>query len=85
MSTRLQIVVDEAELSRFRRAARAEHMTLSEWARQVLRRAERATSSADPARKLRALRASAEFEFPAPDIEQMLEEIERGRNDSDVR
>ena len=78
MSKRLQVVVDDAELRRFQRAARAVGLTLSEWARQVLRHAETAASPADRGRKLAALRASTAHAFPAPDIDQMLDEIERG-------
>jgi len=78
MSKRLQVVVDDAELRRFRRAAKQAGMTLSEWVRQTLRRAERSVSTGDVERKLAAIRRAAKYEFPAPDIEQMLEEIEKG-------
>lgn len=78
MSKRLQVVVDDAELRRFQKAARSVGLTLSEWARQVLRRAERESSSTDPGRKLAAVRAAALSSFPAPDIEEMLAEIEQG-------
>jgi DNA-binding transcriptional MerR regulator len=82
MSTRLQVVVDDAELRRFRRAAKAAGMTLSEWARQALRGAERRQSSADPAAKLAAVRSATRHGFPAPDIDQMLEEVEHGYRDA---
>jgi hypothetical protein len=85
MSKRLQVVVDEAELKRFQRAARRAGMTLAEWVRQALRRAERTTSSQDPAKKLAAIRAAARHSFPAPDIDEMLLEIERGRDDPGAR
>ena len=78
MSKRLQVVVDDAELRGFRRAAKRAGMTLSEWVRQTLRRAEQATDVGDAARKLEALRIASRYAFPAPDIEQMLEETERG-------
>jgi hypothetical protein len=78
MSKRLQVVVEDAELRGFRRAAKRAGMTLSEWVRQTLRTAERATDVGDAARKREALRAAARYSFPAPDIEQMLEETERG-------
>jgi hypothetical protein len=78
VSKRLQVVVDDAELRRFQRAAARNGMTLAEWVRQVLRRAEQTTSAADPDRQLGAIRRAATYEFPAPDIDQMLAEIERG-------
>lgn len=78
MSTRLQVVVDDAELRRFRRAAKGAGMTLSEWARQAMRRAERGQSGGDSGKKLAAVRAATSHAFPAPDIDQMLDEIEHG-------
>jgi hypothetical protein len=78
MSKRLQVVLDDAELRRFQRAAGRSGLTLAEWVRQALRRAERATSTGDPDRKLGAIRLAVTHSFPAPDIEQMLAEIERG-------
>lgn len=53
-------------------------MPLSEWVRQALRDASRHESLADPRRKLQAIRATMKHSFPAPDIDTMLEEIERG-------
>ena len=78
MSKRLQIVVDEDEVRRFAQCAKAEGLTLSSWARQALRAAEREVSMGNPDAKLAAIRAAYQFDFPAPDIETMLEEIERG-------
>ena len=53
-------------------------MTVSEWVRRALRSARRESSSKEPGRKLAALRAAARHSFPTADIDQMLEEIERG-------
>lgn len=78
MSTRLQVVVDEAELARFRRAARERGVTVSQWAREALRAAESAAPRGEPAAKLAAIRGATRHEFPAPDIDAMLAEIERG-------
>jgi hypothetical protein len=78
MSKRLQVVVDDAELRSFQRAAARSGLTLAEWVRQVLRRAEQASSTGDPDHKLSAIRRATAFGFPAPDVDQMLAEIERG-------
>lgn len=78
MSTRLQVVVDEAELGRFRRAARRSGVTLSQWVRDVLRRAESAEDVGDASAKLDAIRSAAAHTFPAPDVDEMLAEIESG-------
>jgi hypothetical protein len=78
MSKRLQVVVDDVELRCFQGAAARSGVTLAEWVRQALRRAEQASSTSDPDRQLSAVRRAATHAFPAPDIDQMLAEIERG-------
>lgn len=78
MSKRLQIVVDDDEARRFGQCAKAEGVTLSSWARQALRAAEREVSVGDPDRKLAAIRSAYQHTFPAPDTATMLEEIEQG-------
>jgi len=78
MSKRLQIVVDDEEARRFERCAKVEGLTLSSWARQALRAAERELSFGDPDRKMAGIRAAYQYAFPAPDPATMLEEIERG-------
>jgi len=78
MSKRLQVVVEDSEFGRFQRAARARGLTLATWVRQALRVAEAQGSSGDLDSKLAAVRAASGYAFPAPDIDVMLAEIERG-------
>jgi transposase-like protein len=78
MSQRLQVLLDEEEFAEIRRVARRHRMTVAEWVRQALREARSGESTADPRRKLAIVRAAAGGAYPAPDIEQMLDEIERG-------
>ncbi|HUT76337.1 MAG TPA: antitoxin [Polyangia bacterium] len=78
MSMRLQVVVDEREYRAIQRAARSERVTVSEWVRRTLRGARLRQPEGDEGRKLAAIRAAARHAFPAPDIEQMLTEIESG-------
>jgi hypothetical protein len=78
MSKRLQVLLPDAEMDEIRRIARREHLTVGEWARRVLRLARSDKASGDPERKLRAIRKAATYSFPTADIEQMLDEIERG-------
>ncbi len=78
MSKRLQVVLDEAELERFQALASQSGTTLSEWARAALRRAERTASLGDGRAKLDAIRAATIHRHPAPDIDEMLAEIDRG-------
>lgn len=78
MSKRLQVLLDERELSELGEIAERHGMTVSEWVRQAIRAARRRESQGDVARKLAVLRTAMTHAFPAPDIEQMLEETERG-------
>ena len=70
--------MDEAEVGAYRRLAERDGLTLSEWVRQKLRRAERNETSGSVDRKLAAIRAAARHGFPTADIDQMLREIESG-------
>ena len=76
---RLQVVMPEEELRRYRQIARAEGLCLSEWVRRTLRSAGGAASAGRIERKLRAMEAAACWRAPAGDPEEMLAEIEAGR------
>ncbi len=78
MSKRLQVLMDEAEFREIKRAARTQRVTVAEWVRRTLRAARDAEPAFPAERKLRAVRDAVRHRFPAGDIEQMLEEIERG-------
>ena len=78
MSVRLQVLLDEADLARLRRVARKEGLTVSAWVRRVLMESAKRAPQGDVSRKLAAVRAAAKHSFPAPDIDTMLAEIERG-------
>lgn len=78
MSKRLQVVVGDAELKRFQRAARRHGVNLSEWVRRTLREAEQTSPSTSPERRINAIRDAADHDFPTGDIDEMLSEIERG-------
>ena len=78
MTKRLQVLIDDPEYREIQRAARARRLTIAEWVRQALRAARKQQPTGDLARKFRAVRAAARHAFPSADIDQMLEEIERG-------
>jgi hypothetical protein len=78
MSKRLQVLLDEAELKEVQKAARRDRVTTAEWVRRALRSARRAQPLTDAGRKLHVVRLAARHAFPAPAIDQMLAEIERG-------
>jgi uncharacterized membrane protein len=79
MSRRLQVVVKDDELARYARTADAAGLSLSEWARQALRAAEREFSSGDVEAKLAAIRRAASYSVPVPDVETLLSEMEAER------
>lgn len=78
MSKRLQVVLDDAEFDELQRIARSEGTTLSDWVRRALRTARRTGPERDVDAKLAALRAATGHAFPTADIDDMLDEIERG-------
>ena len=53
-------------------------MTTAEWVRQRLREAQEERERPDIAAKLAAIQTAYRYEAPAPDIDQMLAEIESG-------
>lgn len=78
MSKRLQVLFDEAELRDLRVTASRHGLTVSEWVRRTLREAGRQEPGGDLDTKLGAVRAAVRHDFPVADIDQMLDEIERG-------
>ena len=78
MSKRLQVLVQDREMSEIQRLARSERLSVGEWVRRTLREARARKPATDAEAKLRAVRRGAEFAFPTADVEQMLNEIERG-------
>ncbi len=81
MSKRLQVIVDDEEMSELREVAKRNRMSVAEWVRQALRAARRREpvhSRHSREKKLAALRTACEHAFPAGTIEEMLEEIGRG-------
>lgn len=80
MTTRLQVVLEARELAEIQRFARQQRMTTAEWVRQALRVARKSAPSTGVTKKLAAVRSASHHAFPAPDIDQMLREIEQGRH-----
>lgn len=78
MSKRLQVLFDEEELAEIQAIAQRHRMTVAEWVRQTLRVARQQQPLTDARRKLEVVRTAAGHTFPVGDIDQMLEEIERG-------
>ncbi len=78
MSKRLQVVLGDTEYRELERMARRRQTTVSSIVREALRELQRSEPAGDPQRKLQVVREAATHAYPAPEIGQMLEEIERG-------
>jgi hypothetical protein len=78
MTKRLQVLLDDADMRTIQRIARREKLTTAEWVRRRLREGVEAGGRPDTASKLAAIHAAYRYDAPAPDIDQMLDEIERG-------
>jgi hypothetical protein len=80
MTKRLQVLLDDDELRDIQRIAKRERLTTAEWVRQRLREARERQAKPDVAKKLAAIHRAYQHHppAPAPDIDQMLAEIERG-------
>lgn len=78
MSKRLQVLLDADEWEQLQQTARRHRTTVSDWVRRTLREAQRREPGGDLDAKLGAIRSATRYDFPAPDIDQMLEETERG-------
>jgi hypothetical protein len=84
MSKRLQVLLDEDDLRLIQRVARGKGTTVSEWVRQAILAAAREEPLSGREKKLASVRAAVEHSFPTAGIEQMLDEIERGRAREDL-
>jgi hypothetical protein len=78
MSTRLQVILSDAELASLKEVAAREGITVSEWVRRSLREASRRQTTGRVDARLAAVRVAADYSFPTADIDVMLDEIERG-------
>lgn len=86
MTKRLQVLLDDTELKTIQRLARRDKVTTAEWVRRRLREGASASSRPDTASRLAAIHAAYRrgSAAPAPDIDQMLDEIELGYLDRPV-
>ena len=80
MSKRLQIVMSDDEIEAYRRTAKRQGMTLSEWVRQAMRKVQRSQQSPSAADKLKAIERALECGYPTGNIEEILSSIEQGRD-----
>lgn len=78
MSKRLQVILSDEEYEELRLVSSTAGVTVSEWVRQALRKMRRDRSLLAADGKIESVRSAARHEFPAGDIDAMLNEIESG-------
>lgn len=78
MAKRLQVILQDPEYREIQRIARSRRMSIAEWVRQALSFASRREPLGDSAKKLDLIRAAARNHFPTAEIDDMLQQIERG-------
>jgi len=78
MAKRLQVILQDREYGEIQRMARSRHMSIAEWVRQALASARRQEPLGSVGKKLAVIRAAAQYDFPAGEIDSMLADIERG-------
>jgi hypothetical protein len=78
MAKRLQVILQDPEYREIQRIARSRRMSIAEWVRQALSFASRREPLGDSAKKLDLIRAAARNHFPTAEIDEMLQQIERG-------
>ncbi len=83
MAKRLQVILQDPEYNEIRRIARSRRMSIAEWVRQALSRASRREPLGDSAKKLDLIRAAARHQYPTAEINEMLQQIERGYRTAD--
>jgi hypothetical protein len=81
MSKRLQVLLDPDEWEQLQAIARQHRTTVSEWVRRTLREAREREPAGGLETKLGAIRTAARHQFPTADIEQMLDEMDHGREE----
>ena len=77
MTKRLQVLFDDEEYLALQESAREERMSMAEWVRQALRQARRRRHHAVET-KLEAVATACRRQFPTAEIDEMLDEIEKG-------
>jgi hypothetical protein len=75
---RLQVLLPDSEMTEIQRLAQRDGVSVGKWVRRALEEARTRQPVNAPEVKLKAVRLSTKYSFPASDIDQMLSEIEQG-------
>ncbi|MDB5038109.1 MAG: hypothetical protein JWQ35_1637 [Bacteriovoracaceae bacterium] len=80
MSKRLQVLLPDADYKALIRGVRALKMSVSDWVRDQIREGLQKGKSESAEERLSKILKYAKYSGPTGNIENMLNEIERGRN-----
>ena len=78
MSKRLQVLVSEEELGKYKRIAALKDLSVGEWVRTTLDLAAKNQEAKPAETVLAAIERAMKLNYPTADIEQMNQEIEEG-------
>ena len=78
MTKRLQVLLEDDELAEIQALARRRRQTTAAFVRDALRAAKQSSGYPTIESKLRALREAVSHAYPTADIDEMLDETERG-------
>jgi hypothetical protein len=78
VSKRLQVLMTDSEYDSIAQAAKRQNLAVGEYVRRELARSARLSDISPMEQKLDVISRALEYNFPAPDIEQMNAEIDRG-------
>lgn len=79
MSKRLQVLMEPREYRIYQKKAREEGLSMGEWVRRTLRLVVPQRPKKTREQIMAAIKRASQYSFPAPDIDQMLAEIGKGR------
>ena len=78
MTKRLQVLLDDDELSEIQRLAKRRNQTTAAWVRDALRVARDTSGQPETGRKLKAVREAVGHAYPSGGIDEILAQVERG-------
>ena len=79
MSKRLQVILGEQELKAIQKKSKLANLTVSDWVRHWIQVGMSSNTPMTPEQKLSRLLQLSQTNAPTADIDQMLKEIEIGR------
>jgi hypothetical protein len=80
MSKRLQVLLQDEEYQELAQVCRKQAISIAQWVRGALRKSLQQSRPLSPEKKLARILKFTKHEGPTGDINEILSDIERGRN-----